>query len=1374
MANDDKKIAPSRKQLMAALLKAVAPPEESEVVKFARNISEKFKSVAESLNNILKKAGFDAEGVYTASKEKLNKLTEKFNKRYRDNDDGSKESVKSGIFNMFGEARDRAASKISFLRKKLPGSDTVSPPKATSAELLAKLTEEQQLASDELTLARKEAWGAEQLLNSSSGFAKLSAKANVLETNKNLQLIVEKHQKLQEDKAELERKIQLAKEIHRIRSIEDPELRRQELEKTNELYRSLGVPELDPKIAVSLAEGRYKPEDHDMDDVEDSVSGGLDNEGYDTSLGDDKSLDDGEEGDSKEKKRGRYESAIDKLLGPKKKKKPLNIKKKLGNFAGRFANDPAGAMTRLIAVDLPFALMKMYGNVMKHALRETLLFPLRFYRAAKGLYKSFGWLIKAPFKLLQTVGKVGLGALGINLGEATGKTGRLFGRLLGHKYGENQMGADGEPKKDKWWKFWQRKKKREDEVAEETEAAKKNAKGEGKEKKGIIGRMIDAFTNLTRTVMAGGVAFMFKDIAWGWFLKPAIQGLTSTISAALAPLLAPITKPIANAYNKTKNFLGDKKKAAGKFLKSNKDKLLKQGGKLAGRLAVRSGVIGGAAMAIGGTAAAVLGSPVVATGLVVWGGYEAYKVFRDWNKNNIPENVTNDLALFRLMAYGVSESDASDNELERFKDVLNVETIYRFNSEWDSSEEAFKMKQLDGKTVREIASILGYRELKDGQLVPLEPDDQERVLKWINKSSKIFMEFMTALRFVNQGADLNKLEGLRPSEVHKLLNMISGITNYSDDKTLPFPKEGMWPFKKAKESDVTHDNLKQELDKLLNKYLTLSKSENSADASWRAKRDAAMDKYGKGGTPVTPGKGKVVGLDTGASKADKIAIDNAKENQSSSSGDAEDKPKGGSSGGGGGRTRPKFNLSELKEADGDLFPGGDSLKGIKLHDGANIFGLDPIVFELFTGMANEYNEKTGKTIQVNRGWSSMQDQEKLYKADIAKNGGKPSGKVASPGGSLHEYGLAIDINSDNMRELDELGLLRKYGFSTAVGKETWHLEPIGLSLDPKRAKTDIEWRTEQLLNSPGRGGGGYGLDPDALKYKRDITLQQSIFDSDNAKIIESEEKKESLKTNTASKTSPDVKKELTKTPPKPPAVASSNSGSQPKPSFTKTVNGEVVEEYSGPNLTREEALSKGLVAEIYKDGRKVRTVQGNTKSHLETKIELEIGNLKLRSPGSNGKFTYKILDPIPITEKGQGDSVVQKNGERSSPSTTTQQGVGVTLPKNMDQGESINPAVAAKASTKAPVDKPTAPVVPVVNANVQIDNEESLSKMDEQTATLGKIATTLENILANSQATVSSVNGVSQANNTQPTPQSRQGNVAKTIPNSSVSMGRNV
>lgn len=197
----------------------------------------------------------------------------------------------------------------------------------------------------------------------------------------------------------------------------------------------------------------------------------------------------------------------------------------------------------------------------------------------------------------------------------------------------------------------------------------------------------------------------------------------------------------------------------------------------------------------------------------------------------------------------------------------------------------------------------------------------------------------------------------------------------------------------------------------------------------------------------------------------------------------------------GGTDLNKKVQGKLNIAQGDIIPGGNDLSGIATKlDTEKIYNLDPNVKELFLGMSKEYNTLTGKKLGLNEAFRSYEDQAAMYK--------KYPGKAAKPGFSTHEFGLALDVNSADVKALNDLGLLRKYGFTTSVGGEGWHIEPIGVSLNPSLAKADESFRQKAILSSPGRGGDGYGLLSGSTMKRRNINYQQSIFDSNKDNAID--------------------------------------------------------------------------------------------------------------------------------------------------------------------------------------------------------------------------------------------------------------------------------
>ena len=138
------------------------------------------------------------------------------------------------------------------------------------------------------------------------------------------------------------------------------------------------------------------------------------------------------------------------------------------------------------------------------------------------------------------------------------------------------------------------------------------------------------------------------------------------------------------------------------------------------------------------------------------------------------------------------------------------------------------------------------------------------------------------------------------------------------------------------------------------------------------------------------------------------------------------------------------------------------VSGIKLASrDVNLNGLNKDVYNNFVGMVNEYFEKTQKSVQVNSAYRSIEDQKRLFDT-------LPSGYVASPGKSMHNYGYALDINSKDANNLNSMGLLKKWGFHQPFkNKEPWHIEPFGI--DRAKIRSDKTEENNAQIGDPVEG-----------------------------------------------------------------------------------------------------------------------------------------------------------------------------------------------------------------------------------------------------------------------------------------------------------------
>ena len=153
-------------------------------------------------------------------------------------------------------------------------------------------------------------------------------------------------------------------------------------------------------------------------------------------------------------------------------------------------------------------------------------------------------------------------------------------------------------------------------------------------------------------------------------------------------------------------------------------------------------------------------------------------------------------------------------------------------------------------------------------------------------------------------------------------------------------------------------------------------------------------------------------------------------------------------------------------------------------------GLRTETKERFLGMAKEFYETTGNKIQINSAFRSMKKQQELY-----DNRHKNSNPVAAPGGSIHNYGMALDIQSDHVKSLKSSGLLAKYGFGTPVANDPPHIEDITVD----RAK--IRQTPYDPANQPGFSSVssspsfGDAYDGEASDYGDDAQSASDLLES---------------------------------------------------------------------------------------------------------------------------------------------------------------------------------------------------------------------------------------------------------------------------------------
>lgn len=179
--------------------------------------------------------------------------------------------------------------------------------------------------------------------------------------------------------------------------------------------------------------------------------------------------------------------------------------------------------------------------------------------------------------------------------------------------------------------------------------------------------------------------------------------------------------------------------------------------------------------------------------------------------------------------------------------------------------------------------------------------------------------------------------------------------------------------------------------------------------------------------------------------------------------------------------------SKITTAPGELMDGSGSEQYLAYAKDATLNRANPEMVKLFKGMVQEYGQMTGKTVTVRDGYRTEEQQAALRE--------KKGNAAAKPGNSMHEFGLAIDIDTVVANEMEKLGLMRKYGFTRPVGGETWHIEPAGLQSVIQQAKKDPNLASQAIASSPGKGGGGWGTQRGSGLASRNPEFAKSLLNS---------------------------------------------------------------------------------------------------------------------------------------------------------------------------------------------------------------------------------------------------------------------------------------
>lgn len=484
--------------------------------------------------------------------------------------------------------------------------------------------------------------------------------------------------------------------------------------------------------------------------------------------------------------------------------------------------------------------------------------------------------------------------------------------------------------------------------------------------------------------------------------------------------------------------------------------------------AVASAAAGAAASAFTAIAGSALTPVILGVGAVALAGYGIWKLYKYATRDS-----ANDMEKIRLRQYGFAYS--SD--------------VQKFNHHVYGLEAYLQDRRITytGGQAELVPRAIKAEEM--AELFNIDKDDKETADKfavWFEKRFKpFFLTHMTALYNLDPKRKLEDVDGLDDEKKLKYLEATMFGEGPYDVDTSPLKALGSLSTEKDKVLNAIKGYIARLQDDLAKKGKETLLPKKEAPKN-EGPKDTKQDT-----TKPTEKPEDKKDTQTGVRSIQAI-LGEKEDNKSAGAGQALEP------------STSKGAPSAIPMASGAPLSGSGGGRYIKLGQGADIQNVHPSLLKNFMGMAEEYGQLTNASIQVNSGKRSSAQQAALHAADPAK--------AAPPGSSLHEFGIALDINSADADKLEKLGLMRKYGFTRPVGGEPWHIEPAGVQKNIALAKQDESARTQMIDASLYRGGGGYGTDPSATKYRRNTELAVKLLDLPPSPVETAQTQKDTLTT----------------------------------------------------------------------------------------------------------------------------------------------------------------------------------------------------------------------------------------------------------------------
>ena len=494
---------------------------------------------------------------------------------------------------------------------------------------------------------------------------------------------------------------------------------------------------------------------------------------------------------------------------------------------------------------------------------------------------------------------------------------------------------------------------------------------------------------------------------------------------------------------------------------------------------VATAVAAKAAMGVAGVIGTALTSHVVLGVAAVAGiGYGLYKLYQFAKRND-----ANEYERLRLRQYGFGYNSQADSQNHK---------VYMLEAYLEDGRTGFENIS---KRAYLLTDKIKIEELLEVVGIGAKDEEKAKIFAgWFEKRFKpIYLAHKTALLRQDPKLKLKEAVGLKPAQMQAYLEE----TNITDDSVYNYDvsfTDGL------KQLDTNTDEIKLSFKNLIEKArIEAEKSAKKSDLPKKPeedKRNAATKAFED--TQKKTAEQAEADKAAAAAKAKKDEIDkHIREGTAALDGEGDGKPP--SSASGATATEPgaveasSGSNKAIPVAGGELLPGDSGTQFIKAKKGAKLDGLNPLMLKNLAGMAEEYNQKTGKILNINDAVRDRAEQQRLYDT-------LPKGKAAKPGNSLHEFGLAFDADRGILNELEQLGLMKKYGFTRPVGQEPWHAEPAGIQKNIKLARESSEAAAVMVAQSPGRGGGGYGTDPSAARYRRNHETAMALLNAPGKEV----------------------------------------------------------------------------------------------------------------------------------------------------------------------------------------------------------------------------------------------------------------------------------